>query len=516
MSDRMIPYSFDELLRLYITEYRYGKTLAGIPVVINERQIPLGPAAGPHTQMAGNLVAAYAAGARYMELKTVQILEGKALGIKKPCIYAGHEVFNTEWSTELTVEEAAAEYIKAYLLIQVLGKEFALTNVDTVHFICSVGYDLAGIQSKKVDRFLNQMKSAAQTEEWKKDISYLRKHMELFSNVTAADIDRIESNACICDTVTLSTMHGCKAEEIGSIAKYLLGVKGFHTYIKMNPTLIGAEETRQIWKEKGYENLVCRDEIFQHDISLADAVTLLTECAEFAKQNKRLFGVKMTNTFPVVNNKEELVGDTMYLSGKALYPLSVNAAALLVERLKENGVELSVSYSGGADVKNICKLLQTGMKPVTVSSVLLQPGGYRNIGRLLSIVEREKVAIPEKVDVEKLKEIAREARTDKQYDYQDTRKFERKEAYDIFCASCNNCVDICLNRANVRVKAEDRDYVLHIDRLCNACGCCAQHCVMGRVPYLNKFTVYNTEHEEVLGADKEKIIDLAKEQGKVT
>ena len=37
---------------------------------------PFGPAAGPHTQLAQNIISAYAAGARFFELKTVQTLDG--------------------------------------------------------------------------------------------------------------------------------------------------------------------------------------------------------------------------------------------------------------------------------------------------------------------------------------------------------------------------------------------------------------------------------------------------------
>ncbi len=41
---------------------------------INSRRVslPVGPAAGPHTQIAPNMVAAWLAGARVFELKTVQ------------------------------------------------------------------------------------------------------------------------------------------------------------------------------------------------------------------------------------------------------------------------------------------------------------------------------------------------------------------------------------------------------------------------------------------------------------
>ena len=45
--------------------YRYGQML----------ETPLGVAAGPHTQLSQNIIAAWLCGARYMELKTVQTLD---------------------------------------------------------------------------------------------------------------------------------------------------------------------------------------------------------------------------------------------------------------------------------------------------------------------------------------------------------------------------------------------------------------------------------------------------------
>ena len=45
---------------------------------------PLGPAAGPHTQMAQNLVLSWLAGCRVLELKTVQTND--RLSLPRPCI----------------------------------------------------------------------------------------------------------------------------------------------------------------------------------------------------------------------------------------------------------------------------------------------------------------------------------------------------------------------------------------------------------------------------------------------
>ena len=52
--------------------------------------------------------------------------------------------------------------------------------------------------------------------------------------MTTEDIEQIPPE--ICNSVTLSTLHGCPPQEIERIAMYLLTEKGFHTFVKCNPT----------------------------------------------------------------------------------------------------------------------------------------------------------------------------------------------------------------------------------------------------------------------------------------
>ena len=49
------------------------------------------------------------------ELKTIQEMDGEQIraAVAKPCINIQDEGYNVEWSTELTVQEAYDEYIKA-------------------------------------------------------------------------------------------------------------------------------------------------------------------------------------------------------------------------------------------------------------------------------------------------------------------------------------------------------------------------------------------------------------------
>ena len=49
-------------------------------------ETPFGPAAGPNTQLAQNIIASYVAGSRFFELKTVQVMDGEELSacVNKP------------------------------------------------------------------------------------------------------------------------------------------------------------------------------------------------------------------------------------------------------------------------------------------------------------------------------------------------------------------------------------------------------------------------------------------------
>src|SRR5690348_9874823 len=65
---------------------------------------PLGPAAGPHGQLAQNIVLSWLGGSRIIELKTVQVMD--ELKIPRPCIDMTNVGYNVEWSQELKLEQS--------------------------------------------------------------------------------------------------------------------------------------------------------------------------------------------------------------------------------------------------------------------------------------------------------------------------------------------------------------------------------------------------------------------------
>ncbi len=394
MSDKLFPVPVDKLLDIILNELDNKGSYFGIPselffinsphkvhllestVFGKKIRTPVGIAAGPHSQMAQNIVAAWLLGANYIELKTVQVLD--EIDVAKPCIDMQDEGYNCEWSQELNIRQSFDEYLNAWLIIHVLNHHFGHGDDPGVLFNMSAGYDLEGIRSKKMQWYFDKMASCS--EEIKEKKEALRK--------IYPSIDEVIIPPVISNNITLSTMHGCPAGEIESIASWLMESRGLHTYVKLNPTLLGPGRVREMLNQKLGFSTVIPDQAFQHDPEFGDAVSLIKKLSEKAIECDLEFGLKLTNTLECLNQKKVFSEDVenVYMSGRALHPLAVKLASLLQD---EFGGLLSLSFSGGADAFNAAELLACGFRTVTSCTDFLKPGGMMRIPQYLEqIVKR--------------------------------------------------------------------------------------------------------------------------------
>ncbi|NOZ47196.1 MAG: putative selenate reductase subunit YgfK [Chlorobi bacterium] len=382
MSDKFHKISAAGLLTIIINEYENRKSIFGIESelfykpekksVFNSIRYgkvlgtPLGVAAGPHTQLAQNIISAWLAGARFIELKTVQVLD--ELEVSKPCIDMQDEGYNCEWSQELKIKESFDEYLTAWILIHVINHYLGWEDEIGTIFNMSVGYNLEGIKSEKIEWFFSKMKNCKPEKE--KKINELSNIYPEIVNIAIPD--QISNN------ITLSTMHGCPPYEILEIGKYLINNKELHTTIKLNPTLLGAPLLRNILNQQlGFETQI-PDLAFEHDLKYPEAIEIIKELRKLAKNKDLYFGLKLTNTLESLNHKDifDRSNEMMYMSGRALHPIAINLSNKLQ---KEFNGELSISFSAGADCFNISDIVSCNLSPVTVCSDLLKPGGYGRI-----------------------------------------------------------------------------------------------------------------------------------------
>jgi putative selenate reductase len=480
---------------------------------------PIGPAAGPHSQLAENIALAWLGGSRLFELKTVQVLDD--LVINRPCIDMETIGYNIEWSQELTVPQSLTEYVKAAMLVEILRHWDPLADLvgpdPGPHvFDMSVGYDLAGISGDKVASFIRSMGDATA------EIDRLRTELTgPFASFADHDFD-----PCIADTLTLSTFHGCPPEEISSITEHLIDEHALDVIVKLNPTLLGYETVAAIVNDElGYTEVSVKESAFADDLQFDRGIELIDELHDYATERGRRFGIKLTNTLVVDNNRGWMPEDTMYLSGPPLHVL----ASTLLDRLATalpgrfdipghsitghsipgpqqlgSGIgpsDIMVSFSAGITRDNLASSIAMGVQPATICSDLLKPGGYGRLAPMLSALTTElrDGGHRDLASFRAARQAEAEAaghptacahhvahiRTDGIGPYHRSGNDKRPRSVDndlamFGCVACNFCITVCPNDAFFSIKSlegmADRQQYLLFTELCNECGNCMTFC----------------------------------------
>ncbi len=443
---------------------------------------PIGPAAGPHSQLAENIVLSWLGGARLFELKTVQILDD--LEIKRPCIDMQTIGYNIEWSQELTVPQSLTEYVKASMLLRILRqweplREFVGPDPGPHVFDMSVGYDLAGISDEKVASFIRGMRNATD------EIEALR------SELTGpwAPFADLDFDTHLADTLTLSTFHGCPPDEIEGITKHLIDVHDLDVIVKLNPTLLGFETVRQIVNDDlGYHDVDVKEAAFAEDLQFDRGIELIAELHQYAAERGRRFGIKLTNTLVVNNTKGWMPDDPMYLSGAPLHVVAMNLLDQLTPHLPD---DVMVSFSAGITKDNLADSLSVGVNPTTICSDLLKPGGYGRLAPMLKALTKQ-IADDGCASLDQWRaehpltvhEYAERIRSSGDYHLSANEKLPREvdNQLEMFgCVACNFCITVCPNDAFFNIPSpqdeiEGRQQYLVLPELCNECGNCMTFC----------------------------------------
>ena len=471
MGDRMRPVPFEELVERIFSEYRNHGTIFGIHkedffkpsgkhsinVFGQKCATPLGPAAGPHTQLAQNIVSAYMVGGRFMELKTVQIMDH--LEIAKPCIDARDEGHNVEWSTEYTLEKAYDEYLKAWFAVHLIQAAFTGKAEDPDFiFNMSVGYNLEGIKQPKMQTYIDSMIDATKSPLFEQYKASLKNIIEEGTILEGTDLEghakalkglenRISAN--ISPSVTISTMHGCPPKEIEAICSYMLTEKKLNTFVKLNPTLLGYDEVRRILDLTGFCHVGLRRGSFEHDLQYPDAVAMLCRLIDLAKEKGLGFGVKLTNTLGNINDGKVLPGEEKYMSGRALLPISTTVATRLSA---EFDGKLPISYSGGCTIYSVQDIFDTGIRPITLATDMLKPGGYARMARMAEKLDKESRTWGKTdIDPKAVEDLAMNARNAfySQREFRGERQAKVNDDLPMFDCYVSPCMEACPIHQNI-------------------------------------------------------------------
>lgn len=508
----LIPISFPRLLQRIYHEHERSNSIFDLPArkfyrpshqvdmsvsfCGNAAANPVGPAAGPQTQLAQNIVLSWLAGSRILELKTVQINDH--LQLTRPCIDMASVGYNTEWSQELRLDESLREYVKASMIIEILKPWLFYDSVKSrasnpnaesqesklnseqldlaTIFDVSVGYDLAGIRSPQICQWLHTMRDAsAMVEEYRRQIpSEFKAYRDLPFTTE------------IANSITLSTFHGTPANEIERICEFLLTEMDYHVIIKMNPPMLGKERIESLLYDKlGYTDIGVHQKIYDVNITFTQAVEVVTRLQRTALARGKTIGVKFGNTLEVINKKKFLKDNIQYLSGQ---PLHVLHLALVQEWRKVFGAEFPISFSAGVDANNFADCVGIGLVPVTTCTDLLRPGGYGRLPQYLLNLEQKMTSVGARTIREFILKSHKEAPgfellepaggsstllqnaihsntvelfkrsiENPRYHHSNNQKLPRKIGSDLHlwdCINCDKCIPVCPNDANFYFEVE--------------------------------------------------------------
>ncbi|HSM02246.1 MAG TPA: 4Fe-4S binding protein [Acidimicrobiia bacterium] len=530
MNPALVPYPLRVLLGRVVEEWESRHRIFDMPsgrfhradpatdlsVLVGRRPAatPIGPAAGPHTQMAQNIALGWLGGARSFELKTVQILD--ELEIPRPCIDMESVGYNVEWSQELRIAQSLEEYVKAWVMVHLLREWEPLRPLigdPGPHvFDMSVGYDLAGISSPPMRRFIEGLLDAGEV---------IERHRSEIPDPFPGDVALPPR---LVDGATLSTFHGCPPDEIEAIARHRMDEYGLDVVVKLNPTLLGHRTVATTLARLGYDDVLLDEEAFRSDLRYERALEMIASLQEAAEERGLHFGIKLTNTLVVGNHRGLLPGDTMYLSGRPLHVLAISLLDRLVADLpgvlgvgRDPG-PVQVSFSAGIDRDNVSDAVGLGLVPVTVCTNLLKPGGYGNLSGMLRALtndmhesgcpdvqswidhrEDEAVAAGHRDAVAALAGRLGGEEGVRRYGVGAPEKRLREVDRDLGafdCVSCNLCVTVCPNDAMFHVATPEdlglgeRWQYLCLAELCNDCGNCTTFCPERGEPFRVKPRVF--------------------------
>lgn len=386
MSDLLRPLSFEKLMALLLEEYSADGTIFGVgdiykagrsrlPIFGLRIENPVGPAAGPVTQTAQGIIAAYAAGARFFELKTVF---PEPVPAEKPSAAIGDRTYSSEHPSELSLGEAFGEYVKAWYAIKLLSTAFELGVPEGFIFNMSVGGSLADLKSDKMNSFIEGLKSAEYTPVWRECENWARAHMDELDGIDNTYLSDISPNVCI--SATFVPRAGLSAQEVEACAEYLIEEKRLHTFVRISPDILGYYTIRGILDINGYDDVVISKDRIDSEASYEDIKPALSRLQFKADSHRLEFGVKVCDGLCVENADGLCVKDGK-LTGRALFPIAFSLAEKIAN---DFGGGLRICFAGGADIYTAEKLFSAGIWPVTMVSDMIRPGG---LARLKQVVE---------------------------------------------------------------------------------------------------------------------------------
>jgi putative selenate reductase len=355
-----------------------------------------------------------------------------------------------------------------------------------------------------------------------------------------APLRELDYPTALSRSITLSTFHGCPADEIERICTFLLAELDVHVIVKMNPPMLGREKLEHLlYDVLGYTDIRVNEKAYTSGLQFSESLEICARLAKLAASRGLKFGAKFSNTLEVENHRAffQPTEKIMYLSGAPLHVITLTLAS---EFRRAMGADFPISFSAGVDRKNFAHMVACGFVPVTTCTDLLKTGGYGRLPPYLHELQQQMTRAGARtvddfiLDARGQREAARgvavqagflntplivaETQADPRYRAAQNRAVPKKidshlTTFD--CITCDKCIPVCPNDANflyhsgevriayrdIEVRPDGRivpvgeekifalekaDQIANFADYCNYCGNCDTFCPEYDGPYLKK------------------------------
>ena len=368
MSDRFHPLSMEQLTDWVFDELERHESLFGIPragFFVPRRGRPLPPAAAaggcsrrrsawppartrswPRTSSPPG-----SAGARFIELKTVQTLD--ELDVHKPCIDVPDEGYNVEWSQELSSSESFDEYLRAWVLIHALAPPPGIARP-------APGRHLQHERRLRPGRASGGPTCSGSSTPWPTPRRTSPAYVDIVARRYPAvrDIDipaRISDKRDPLDDARLPARRDREHRRATCSSS-----AGCTPRSSATPRCSARSAVRRILNDElGYREVTIPDEAFGHDLRWDGRRAHVPGAGAGRGRAGRTFGLKLSNTLEVAQlaHASSPAEPTMYLSGRALHRGHREPRRHGRRDLRGPA---ALSFAGGADCFNAADLLAAG------------------------------------------------------------------------------------------------------------------------------------------------------------
>lgn len=360
--------TFSQIIKNAVNEYKEKKTIFGIEKIRASSKFSdnVGVMSPMHCSTAQGIISCFLAGSSECVLPP---FDGESFVVPMSCDAHDEQYFFNK--RNVSSQTMLEEYIKAWVAIKILSKEFSIGNPN-FGFAFSCRCDLQGI-SEHQDTIFRQFVNISENPLFNDIKNQLTNSICLFDNISPDYINGLSANplkSCI-----ISLCDGSSAVGISSYFEYFAGRHNLPSYLQIGIPALGYEYVRENLINLGYDYIELDRPVFKQLPVVYE--NLIPTISELNEKFPSTSGIIAGSTIDAI-----FEGKAAEIEGKLVFPLSLAVARKISDTF---GSKAKISFFGGVTALNAKSLSSVGFSSIYCCQCLVKVGGFNNLLQISDI-----------------------------------------------------------------------------------------------------------------------------------